>query len=108
MVVFVWLLVSLLVFLEPLHGQSSVTLASQATVAPGITRTWLYLNLSFKFDLVGPHTKSLVALTLPHMCSPLDSFSLISKLFNDLKSPDIIKHFREADATQLILERSRI
>ena len=34
--VFVWSLVSLLVCLESLHGQSSITLASQAIVAPGM------------------------------------------------------------------------
>ena len=34
--VFSWLLVSLVVWLESLHGQNSITLAPQAIVAPGV------------------------------------------------------------------------
>ena len=36
MAVFTWLLMSLLVCLESLHGQSSITLTPQAIVAPGM------------------------------------------------------------------------
>ena len=65
--VIAWLLVSLVVYLESLHGQSSIAFSPQAIMAPGWVRSWLYLNLSVRFNLAGPHIKSLVMLTLPHM-----------------------------------------
>ena len=34
--VITWLLVSLVVYLESLHGQSSITFAPQAIIAPGM------------------------------------------------------------------------
>ena len=43
--VFAWTLVSLVVYLESLHGQSSIALAAQALVAPGTHEDQAFSNL---------------------------------------------------------------
>ena len=75
--VFAWLLVSLAACPESLHGQCSITLVPPVLWFLVCMRTQLYLNLSVRFNLVGPHTKSLATLTLPDMCNHLEHLRLI-------------------------------
>ena len=101
--VFTWTLVSLVVCLESLYRQSSFPPVPQAIVAPGMQKTQLCLNLLGRLNLVGPPARSLVMVILLHTYDNLKTLeTYLVNITNDLNSPNIVKHFRETDTTQLI------
>ena len=106
---FACLLVPMVVYLESLHVQSSITLAPQAIMAPGMHEDPVIFE---PLSQIWPSRSTYKFTSYVDFASYMWSFrkfeAYLVNFTNDLNSPDVIKCFREAHTTQLIWERSKI
>ena len=107
--VIAWLLLSLVVYLKSLNGQNSIAFTLQAIMAPGMCKDPVIFKPLSQIQL----SRSTYKVTnyidfAPYMWSFRKFEAYLVNFTNDLNSPDIMHHFREADTTQLTWERSKI
>ena len=101
-----WLLASLVVYLESLNGQSSITFAPQAIMTPVMWEDPVIFE-TFSQILLHRFTYKVISYTdfAPYLQFFRKFEAYLVNFTNDLNSPDIISHFREADTIQLTWDR---
>ena len=104
-----WLLVSLVVYLESLNEKSSITFVPWAIMDPGMYEDPVIFKLLNQIWLSRSTYKVTSYIDFaPYMWSVRMLEAYLVNFTDDLNSADIIKHFKEADITQLTWERSKI
>ena len=107
--VIAWLLVSLVVYLEYSNRQSSVIFAPLAIVAPGMCEDpVIFKHLSQTCLCRATYKVTSYIDFAPYVQSLRMFVAYLVHFTNDLNSPNIMNHFREAGTTGLSWERSKI
>ena len=109
MSVYTWTLVSLVVCLESLHGQSSIALAPQAIVAPSMHEDQVIFKPLGQIQLSRSTYKVTSYVDFALYVQSFKKFgTCLVNFTRDLYSPDIMKHFKEMDTIWLFWDRSKV